>query len=385
MVGRWCFFDGATTRRWDPSPPRARAHAAPRRRGGGWLVSRGSAQLQGHRRTWLDADGHIAVRGGGGGSLDRYVQAFEFAMCAMVMDFAASAPTNLFEKAVAIVLCIIMGCVYGYMIGTVCSVVSTMDPATSEYNMTMDLLNQYLAEIRLDESLSEQVREYFVYCKRHFHNQYHGKLLQLMSPALRGMVTRHQHSVWIRQVWFFNCNDDEERSRFVTDVGLALVLEAFAPREVLIREGDAAEAMYIVQRGLVGVHGRPLGIGRFFGEDMILEGTLHTYSARVMTYLDVYTLRRASLERIFEHSHFPRTTKLIALRVLFMKFQASDARVVSTFDARAVSSFYTPTQRGWRRVSSGQPVKKERRKKNMCHPSPSRRPRFARSCARCAQ
>ena len=40
-----------------------------------------------------------------------------FAMCAMVMDFAASNPTNLFEKIVAIVLCICMGCVYGYMIG----------------------------------------------------------------------------------------------------------------------------------------------------------------------------------------------------------------------------------------------------------------------------
>ena len=38
-------------------------------------------------------------------------------MCAMVMDFAASNPTNLFEKIVAIVLCICMGCVYGYMIG----------------------------------------------------------------------------------------------------------------------------------------------------------------------------------------------------------------------------------------------------------------------------
>jgi hypothetical protein len=41
----------------------------------------------------------------------------------------------------------------------------------------------------------------------------------------------------------------------------------------------------------------------------------------VLTYLDVHTLRRASLGAIFDASHFPRTTKLIALRVLFMKFQ----------------------------------------------------------------
>jgi len=41
------------------------------------------------------------------------------------------------------------------------------------------------------------------------------------------------------------------------------------------RHGDTADATDIsralVQRGIVGVHGRPRGIGRFFGEDMILE------------------------------------------------------------------------------------------------------------------
>ena len=69
-------------------------------------------------------------------------------------------------------------------------------------------------------------------------------------------------------------------------------MQAYSPNEVIIRIGDAASAMYIVQRGLVGVHGRPRGIGRFFGEDMILEGSVFTFSARVLTYLDVYSLTR---------------------------------------------------------------------------------------------
>ena len=50
--------------------------------------------------------------------------------------------------------------------------------------------------------------------------------------------------------------------------------------------------MYIVQRGLVGLNGKPQGIGRFFGENMILEGCCHTYTARVLTFVDVYALRR---------------------------------------------------------------------------------------------
>ena len=273
---------------------------------------------------------------------ERYFQALEFAMCAMVMDFAKSYPTNLFEQCIAIFLCLMMGSVYGYMIGTVCSVVSSMDPATSEYNQTMDQLNQFLSEIRLEEDHANEVREYFRYSRGHFRNQYHKRLLMFMSPALRGMVTRHQHSVWIRQVWFFNCNEDEERNRFVTDVGLSLVLEAFSPNELIIRQGDVADKMYIVQRGLVGVNGRPMGIGRFFGEDMILEGSCFTFTARVLTYLDVYSLSRVDLVRVLEMGHFPNTKKLISLRVLFMKFQAKIRLLVKAVRAADNYVRHTP-------------------------------------------
>ena len=228
------------------------------------------------------------------------------------------------------------------MIGTVCSVVSSMDPATSEYNQTMDQLNQFLSEIRLEEDHANEVREYFRYSRSHFRNQYHKRLLMFMSPALRGMVTRHQHSVWIRQVWFFNCNEDEERNRFVTDVGLSLVLEAFSPNELIIRQGDVADKMYIVQRGLVGVNGRPMGIGRFFGEDMILEGSCFTFTARVLTYLDVYSLSRVDLVRVLEMGHFPNTKKLISLRVLFMKFQAKIRLLVKAVRAADTYVRHTP-------------------------------------------
>ena len=107
-------------------------------------------------------------------------------------------------------------------------------------------------QIRLEDSRAIEVREYFRYCRSHFRIQYYKRLLQFMSPALRGMVTRHQHCVWIGQVWFFNCNDDGERDMFITDVGLALVLEAYAPNEQIIRFGAEADAMYIVQRGCAG-------------------------------------------------------------------------------------------------------------------------------------
>ena len=46
------------------------------------------------------------------------------------------------------------------------------------------------------------------------------------------------------------------------------------------------------------------------------------YSARVLTFLDVYRLSRDALEEILAKGHFPRTKRLIHLRVLFMKFQA---------------------------------------------------------------
>lgn len=184
------------------------------------------------------------------------------------------------------------------MIGAICGVVSTRDPATTEFHQTMDHLNTFLAEINTPQEKRREIREYFHHCRQLFRAEYYNNLLLQMSPKLRGDVALHCHCLWVEQISFFRAESDEERQSFITAIALNLNLEAYAPKELIIKQGEFTEKMYIIQRGLVARLGRVLGAGRFFGEDVILHNSRRNYFVRVLTYLDVYSLSKEDLDDI---------------------------------------------------------------------------------------
>jgi len=72
--------------------------------------------------------------------ITRYVHCLEFAMMIMVLGFGTIKPATSFERSVALLCMVVAGAVYAYVIGAICSVVTTRDPATAKYQETMDLL-----------------------------------------------------------------------------------------------------------------------------------------------------------------------------------------------------------------------------------------------------
>ena len=83
-----------------------------------------------------------------------------------------------------------------------------------------------------------RLREYFTHCKTIFRTKYYHEVLDNMSPALQGEVARHSHSSWLYKIPFFMANNEDERDRFVICIALDLVPRAFAPNEMVYREGD---------------------------------------------------------------------------------------------------------------------------------------------------
>jgi hypothetical protein len=61
-------------------------------------------------------------------------------MMIMVLGFGTIKPATSFERSVALLCMVVAGAVYAYVIGAICSVVTTRDPATAKYQETMDLL-----------------------------------------------------------------------------------------------------------------------------------------------------------------------------------------------------------------------------------------------------
>ena len=80
---------------------------------------------------------------------------------------------------------------------------------------------------------------------------------------------------------------------------------------MVYREGDLAESMYIVQKGLASNLGRVMSSGTFFGEDMIAGSdenpSRRTSDVRSLTFLDVYEFSRENLYEILENGDFDET------------------------------------------------------------------------------
>jgi hypothetical protein len=183
--------------------------------------------------NWLRMTGMVQA-----GPWAKYVAAFEFAEMAMVMGYGDFTPANTAERLIALILMFICGCIYAYVIGAICGVVSDMDPATREYQQNVDLLNDYMNEIKVPKAMRTRLREYFTHCKTIFRTKYYHEVLDNMSPALQGEVARHSHSSWLYKIPFFMANNEDERDRFVICIALDLVPRAFAPNEMVYREGD---------------------------------------------------------------------------------------------------------------------------------------------------
>ena len=96
----------------------------------------------------------------------------------------------------------------------------------------------------------------------------------------------------------------EEHQLFITDVAMALKAEAFGPQEVVIKMGEKAEKMYIMQRGVVAKGGNIISGGSYFGADIILAAGRRTYMVRALTFTDLFVLRKDALERILDSANY---------------------------------------------------------------------------------
>ena len=301
----------------------------------------------------------------------KYYAAMEFSMMAMVMGYGDPSPGNDKERFTALFLMLFTGSVYAYTIGAICGVVSERDPATKEYNQTMDHLNQYMRQMRIHKGLKQRLRDYFTFCKQNFKEKYYKEVLEEMSPTLQADVAHFTAGPWISQIRFFNVMagdpDDpdgmlhNENHTFITGLCLALEPEAFAPKELIIYKGQRADKMFVIQRGLVGKEGRVLSAGQFFGEDFILSSARRHYQATVLTFLDVYSLEQDAMQEVLDDGDFPATSKLIRKAVLRMALRKKFLEVATAVkEKRGLSTEPSETKK-----SELEAWKNEMRKKAM--------------------
>ena len=268
--------------------------------------------------SWItDYDMHNAD------SLTKYLAALYWSvMTVTTIGFGDITPATSMERAFLILVMLVGGAMYAYIVGAICGIVASMDEATIAYHQTVDHLNNYMEETGLPENVRVKMREYFAHCRVMLRHQYYHDVLINLSPGLRAEFALFLHADWVSKVWFFNTYDQQEQGPFITALATSVVARVFPPRETIIYEGEETENMFIIQRGLIARLGRILGGGKFVGEDIILDSSRRHYSAVSVTYVDCYILSKGSLRKILDTGKFPILKKQIrkaAIKLAFMR------------------------------------------------------------------
>ena len=149
-------------------------------------------------RSWIEARDHIdgsqsaiSWRVERYGAASRYLHGLEFAIFAMVLTYGEVRPVTFTEHLISIFIVIFMGCLYAYAIGTICGIVSSLDPAGTEFRNNKDLVKTWAYEIRMSDNLRLALLEYLDECQLLIRQNYYQNLLHLLSPTLRGRVCEH--------------------------------------------------------------------------------------------------------------------------------------------------------------------------------------------------
>eukprot|EP00899_Mesostigma_viride_P010185 jgi/Mesvir1/19168/Mv01189-RA.1 len=206
-------------------------------------------------------------------------------------------PFTHWERAYTTFGMLVGASIYAYVVGSVCNIVQSMDAEQTEFYRIMDNLNSFMAAKRLPKGLRMRLREFFRYRRSNGNVDDTHALLAKMSPSLRADVAIETHSVWMRNVSFFQgCPKD-----FVAEVTLALRSESFSPHEFVIREGDPGAKMLIVERGILIHKGFLYTAGMVLGSTTFLSDDCWHHSVSTLTYAAVNMLWWVHLESIMEH------------------------------------------------------------------------------------
>ena len=111
-----------------------------------------------------------------------------------------------------------MGGIYAYLLGTICGILSNLDPVGNEIRNIKDLTKAYAAERDFDQELSSSLIDYLEECSVVLRQKHYDQILDHLSPALRARVAEHNFGKVLKDIPFFKCDDKQEARNFTMTV-----------------------------------------------------------------------------------------------------------------------------------------------------------------------
>ncbi|KAJ8600515.1 hypothetical protein CTAYLR_009213 [Chrysophaeum taylorii] len=131
----------------------------------------------------------------------QYIASLDWAIKAMI---GGSASLTFGEMLLGFIFMLAGLVLTSYLVGEIANVLGNFDPALNDFRSTMDNLNQYLKDQKINNRLQVQLREYFINSEGLFRKAYHKSMLENLSPQLRRNVAQAELGRWVLSLPFLN-------------------------------------------------------------------------------------------------------------------------------------------------------------------------------------
>merc|ERR1719428_2004489 len=162
------------------------------------------------------------------------------------------------EYAVCTVMMISSGLIWAYVIGSVCSVIYSLDPNTRRFQQMMDELNLMMEDRSLPQPMRRRLRNFINESRQVARSNQQQHLVEGLSPQLQAEVALATTKEWTSRVWYLV--DLETEALVETVRRMSRII--YTPDE----EVYCGRALFIIQRGIAARNGRVMGKGQTFGE-----------------------------------------------------------------------------------------------------------------------
>jgi hypothetical protein len=194
-----------------------------------------------------------------------YVYAFYWSLMTLTtVGYGDIAPQNHTEHVAAVVIMLIAGFFWAWVLGTFCNITVSLNESSTAYKQACDNLNRMIKEEGMSTNLAGSLRLYMRRARHVMKTKQNEGVVQLLSPELQGRVVFESlGSGWLPQTPLIGHG---QRS-FVVDISRVMQLQLFCIMEKI----QEHRTLIVVRHGICVRGGQLLRKDSVWGDDLILD------------------------------------------------------------------------------------------------------------------